>query len=133
MTSGMRPEAYFFLNRALQHTQARLGREGHVTGRELLESFRQLALEEFGPMALVVLEHWGIRRTEDVGEMVRQLVESGVWSRSEQDSWNDFDQGFAFRRVFDEEYPWDVKAALRLRGAASAAPGDRGPARGEDG
>ena len=113
-----RPEARFFLHRALRLTQLNLEREGHVTGTELLEGFRMLALSEFGPMARVVLDFWDIRSTDDVGEMVRALVHSGEWGRREEDSWEEFHAAWDFERVFDTDYPWNVREALNLSGEA---------------
>ena len=55
-----RPDAYFFVLRALEFTRRRLQRPGHVSGRELAEGARDLALEEFGPMAFDVVQHWGL-------------------------------------------------------------------------
>lgn len=105
--------AWHFLQAALLHAQRRLDRESHVSGRELLDAVRDLAIGRYGPAARMVLEHWGIRRTEDVGEMVRALVEATVWSARAEDRWEDFADGFDFRRAFEEEYPWAVKEALR--------------------
>jgi len=111
---GICPEGYEFLIRALAYTQISLRRDGHVSGRELLGGFRELALHEFGPLARTVLEYWGVRSTGDVGAMVRYLVESGQWSRRREDQWDEFQDGFDFQRVFDEEYPWNVRKALGL-------------------
>jgi uncharacterized repeat protein (TIGR04138 family) len=112
--AGYRPEGYLFLHRALRLTQVMLAREGHVSGTELLEGFRLLALQEFGPMARTVLEHWGVRSTDDVGRMVRALVETGGWGRRDEDSWEEFHATYDFARVFDAEYPWNVREALNL-------------------
>ena len=110
----VRPEARHFLHRALRLTQLQLEREGHVTGRELLEGVRILAIQDFGPLARVVLAHWGIRSTDDVGAMVRRLVESGEWGRREEDSWDEFRGAYDFEKVFETDYPWKVREALNL-------------------
>jgi uncharacterized repeat protein (TIGR04138 family) len=94
-------EAYEFLFAALAHTQRALGRvpppEGpapeqdyHVSGPELLEGVRDLALREFGLMARTVFKMWGINRTDDFGELVFNLVEAGLMSKTEEDSRKDF-------------------------------------------
>jgi uncharacterized repeat protein (TIGR04138 family) len=99
-------EAYEFVFEALAHTQKMLGRvprEGggepephhHVTGPELLDGVRDLALRQFGLMARTVLRMWGIHRTDDVGEIVFNLVESNLMSKTDEDSRDDF------RGVFD--------------------------------
>ena len=99
-------EAYEFVFDALTHTQKLLGREPpeeaenafaaelepqyHVTGPELLEGIRALALREFGLMARTVFRLWGIARTDDFGEIIFNLVESGLMSKTDEDSRADF-------------------------------------------
>ena len=102
-------DAYLFLRDALDFTIAGLprspgARPRHVRGPELLRGFRDLALREFGPLAHTVLEVWGVRRCEDVGEMVFHLIEVGAFGKTEEDSREDFANGYdfddAFRRPF---------------------------------
>ncbi len=94
-------EAYEFLFHALQHTQKLLGREPaagrrqvtaeqHVSGPELLAGMRDLALRDFGRMARTVFRLWGIQRTDDVGELVFNLVEVGLMSKTDEDTRDDF-------------------------------------------
>ncbi len=95
-------EAYQFVFEALHHTQKMLGRlpreeergeEGaqhHVSGPELLEGIRDLALKEFGLMARTVFRLWGIQRTDDFGEIVFNLVEAKLMSKTNEDSRKDF-------------------------------------------
>jgi len=94
-------EAYEFVFAALEHTQKRLGRlprgtpgevgpQHHVRGKELLDGVRDLALREFGLMARTVFHMWGIDRTDDVGEIVFNLVESNLMSKTEEDHRADF-------------------------------------------
>jgi uncharacterized repeat protein (TIGR04138 family) len=102
-------DAYFFLREALDFTVKSLkktghGAERHVSGRELLEGFRQFALQEFGPLALTVLNAWGLQRTEDVGEQVFNLVESGRLGKTEKDSRADFAAGYDFSDAFAKPY-----------------------------
>ena len=59
--------AYLFVLRALEYRQLRLPERRHITGRELAESCRDLALDRFGCVARLVLDHWGIRSTADIG------------------------------------------------------------------
>jgi uncharacterized repeat protein (TIGR04138 family) len=102
-------EAYEFLQQALSHTLQQLGREpapdtgdeaaavepkNHVSGPELLEGVRSLALREFGLMARTVFHMWGIRKTDDFGEMVFNLVEGKLMSIAD-------DRREDFRDVFD--------------------------------
>jgi uncharacterized repeat protein (TIGR04138 family) len=95
-------EAYEFVFAALGHTQRMLGRvprdeeaatpgpQYHVSGRELVEGIRDLALREFGLMARVVFRMWGINQTADFGEMVFNLVKENLMSKTDQDSLADF-------------------------------------------
>jgi uncharacterized repeat protein (TIGR04138 family) len=93
-------EAYRFLYESLDHTIQRLGERRHVTGRELLEGIRDLALRQFGPLARMVFDRWNVRRTEDFGDMVFNLVDAGLMSRQETDSREDFAGGFDFDEAF---------------------------------
>ena len=81
-------------------------REGHVTGQELVESARLLAISEYGPMAKSVLNHWGVETTEDFGQIVFQMVRRGLLGRTDEDSLNDFMDGFDFETEFVRNYTW---------------------------
>ena len=98
--------AYVFILSALHHVLEQLEEPRHITGRELAEGMRDLALQRFGPMARTVLEHWGIERTADVGEIVFALVDAGVLLKQDEDSPRDFDALFDFEEAFDDSYPW---------------------------
>jgi uncharacterized repeat protein (TIGR04138 family) len=69
--------AYLFVLAALEFEQARLTARRHVNGRELAAAVRDLALEKFGVMARLVLDHWGVRATADVGDIVFTMVDLG--------------------------------------------------------
>jgi uncharacterized repeat protein (TIGR04138 family) len=98
-------DAYAFLKEALEYTQRTLKRPvgektRHITGQELLEGIREYALKEYGPMALTVLSEWGLRRSEDFGEIVFNMVEHGILSKTENDSRKDFQDGYDFEKAF---------------------------------
>ncbi len=102
-------DAYFFMREALDFTIKQLDKpvEGpgrHVSGQELLEGIRQFALKEYGPMALRVLHTWGIRRTEDFGEMVFNMVGSGILGKTDEDRKEDFAGGYDFETAFIKPY-----------------------------
>jgi uncharacterized repeat protein (TIGR04138 family) len=101
------PEGYQFLRESLEATLKRRAKskqksshDGHVSAGELLEGFRIQALKEFGPMAPLVLEHWGIRSCSDIGRMVFLLVEAGAFGRTENDSVEDFTGVYDFHEAF---------------------------------
>jgi uncharacterized repeat protein (TIGR04138 family) len=97
--------AYIFVLAALNHVLERLSQPRHITGRELAEGVRDLALDRFGPMARTVLEHWGIEKTEDVGAIVFALVECNVLIKQEEDTPADFVDVFDFDEAFQTQYP----------------------------
>ena len=115
-------EAYEFVFAALSHTQKLLGRvpadEGsipgtqyHVSGRELVHGVRELALREFGLMARIVLHMWGINRTADFGDIVFNLVEENLMSKSDQDSRADFHDVFDLDQALVQEFHIELDEA----------------------
>lgn len=97
--------AYVFVLRALHHVLQRLGEPRHISGRELAEGVRELALEQYGPMARTVLEHWGIHETGDVGDIVFALVEAGILIKQDEDTRADFEGVYDFDEAFRSPYP----------------------------
>lgn len=101
-----RANAYKFVMDAVQYTVGRLTEKRHVTGGELLDGIRDLALQAFGPMAKTVFEQWGIRRTEDFGTIVFQLVDAGLLGKTEADKQSDFSRGYDFNEAFVRNFDW---------------------------
>lgn len=105
-----RPAAYHFTLQAVHFTvdQARESGSGHrhVTGHEVLAGIRSLARTRFGPMAKAVFDQWGVKRTEDFGAIVFQLVEAGILGKTEEDQLSDFARGYDFEQAFVREYDW---------------------------
>jgi len=108
-------EAYEFLFAALAHTQKLLGRAPdepgeepdathHVTGPELLDGARDLALREFGLMARTVFRMWGINHTADFGEIVFNLVSANLMSKTDQDDRADFADVFDLDQALVHDY-----------------------------
>jgi len=110
------PHAFLFLKDALDFTLKRAaeGNEGqprHVTGPELLEGFRDLALQEFGPMAATLMEEWGLTRTRDIGEMVFLLIEEQMFGKQDSDRIEDFEDIYDFEEAFTTPFvPAQAKA-----------------------
>ncbi len=100
--------AYVFLLDALHDVIARQEERRHISGQELAEGARGLAIARFGPLARTVLEYWGIHSTDDVGELVFALVDIGVLVKRDEDRREDFEDVFDFEQVFDHDYPWSV-------------------------
>lgn len=98
--------AYAFVLAALEEVVYGLPERRHVSGEELAEGCRELALRLYGPMARTVLDHWNIHTTRDFGEVVFNLLEVGVLAKDDADSRRDFDNLFDFEDVFEINYPW---------------------------
>ena len=94
-------EAYTFVLATLHDTVGRLARPRHVSGQELLEGLRRYALDQYGPMARAMLNAWGIHATEDIGEIVFNLVDVRLLGKSATDSKDDFKTLYAFDEAFD--------------------------------
>lgn len=96
--------AYFLLKDALDFTLKRTreasGEERHVSGEELIHGFRDYALQEFGPMAHTLLREWGVHTCSDVGDMVFQLIEEGMFGKQDSDTKEDFRDHFDFDDAF---------------------------------
>jgi uncharacterized repeat protein (TIGR04138 family) len=61
-------------------------------------------MKEYGPMALSVLNHWGIQSTMDFGEVVFHLVDKGVLGKTEDDRREDFADGYSFDEAFRKPF-----------------------------
>ena len=97
-------DAYEFVMEALAFTQRKYKRSKHVAGEELLEGIKNLLMQKFGPMALLVLNHWGVTRTEDFGNIVFNLVDNKVLSKDSEDNIDSFQNGYDFNEVFNRGY-----------------------------
>ena len=100
---------YVFIREALDHTQKvttrdAKGRIRHVTGQELLEGIRDYALTQYGPMAITVLAEWGITSCRDFGEIVFNMVDTGLLAKTDRDSRTDFESGYDFFEAFRKPY-----------------------------
>ena len=74
--------------------------KGHVTGQELLNYFRDMALDAYGPLTYTVLNDWGVRCCEDVGAIVFNLYDAKRIGKTDSDSPEDFVGGFNFKHEF---------------------------------
>lgn len=106
------PQAYFFLKDALDFTLKRVmeagGESRHVSGKELAEGWRDLALQQFGPMAATLFKEWGVKASQDIGDMVFLLIEEQMFGRQESDSREDFADHYDFEDTFEQPF-WPKK------------------------
>ncbi|HEY5232940.1 MAG TPA: Minf_1886 family protein [Verrucomicrobiae bacterium] len=102
-------DAYLFVREALDFTQKLIGRENrggirHITGQELLDGIRQFALQQFGPMTVTVFEEWGVRSCRDFGDIVFNMVEISLLAKTDNDSRDDFQNGYDFTGAFRKPF-----------------------------
>jgi uncharacterized repeat protein (TIGR04138 family) len=107
------PEAYEFVMEALSHSQKKFKKLKHVTGTELLEGIKGLLLKKFGPMTLTVLTHWGVKKTDDFGNIVFNLVEHKILSKDDQDHYESFKNAYDFEEVFNKGYRKQLAKRLK--------------------
>lgn len=103
------PGAFYFLKDALDFTVKRVmennnGEQRHVSASELLIGFRDLALQEFGPMASTMMSEWGISTCSDIGQMVFLLIEEGVFGRQDSDTREDFAELFPLQKTLQAPF-----------------------------
>jgi len=102
------PKAYAFVRQALDYTvkelktkhPERTRKSAHVSGAELLHGIRAYALDQFGPLTKTVLNNWGVRRCSDFGDIVFNLIEYNVFSKTESDRREDFADIYDFDDAF---------------------------------
>jgi uncharacterized repeat protein (TIGR04138 family) len=122
-------KAYAFVRQALDHTvkelkrktPERTGKSQHVSGAELLQGIRAHALDQFGPLAKTVLNTWGVRRCPDFGDIVFNLIEYNVFSKTENDRREDFADLYDFDEAFVKPFAPSRARRTRSSGSVGAA------------
>ncbi len=83
----------------------------HVSGQQLLETIREYALDQFGPMAFDVFNDWGVKVGLDFGYVVFNMVNHGMISKTEDDSLDDFKESYSFYDAFVKPFQPDEQTA----------------------
>jgi len=89
-------EAYDFINAAIKFTIDALIRSGSASGRrhinaeELLDGIVAFAQDQFGPVAGDVLGRWHLTSASAIGDVVFNMIEAKLLSRSDEDQKSDF-------------------------------------------
>ena len=104
-------EAFQFVRDGLAHAVELTHGEGqfgddtdeskHVSGQQLCLGLRDYAIERYGRLARTVLDHWGLRSTDDFGKIVFAMVEVGLMRKTEEDTLEDFSGVYDFDEAFD--------------------------------
>lgn len=114
-TAGIGIDAYNFIHAGLERAAERVhGRHAvgiargertrHISGQQLCEGLRDIAIERWGLMAPAVLATWGIHSTLDFGKIVFALIDAGLFQKQPHDSLEDFTKVYDFRRAFVTDY-----------------------------
>ena len=109
------PAAYAFLHECLAEAVRKAhgadvgnGKQ-HVTGQQICQAMRDVALERWGFMARAVLARWNIRQTLDMGNMVYLLIHHQLWQKTDGDSIDDFRDVFDLQAQLDGDAPFELK------------------------
>ncbi len=94
---------------------ANLYAKTHVTGQEIVLQACQYANAEFGYLAKTVFHQWGIRRTDDLGEIVFNLIEAELLTKNDTDSRADFQNVLDLDRSLTEGYTITVDPVIWSR------------------
>lgn len=113
-------ESYRFINEALLYAQnvMKLGKESaaeppteiepvgekHVTGQDLSRAVKEFALDQYGLMARSVLNELGIKKTDDIGRIVYNLIEIGLMKKTSDDRIEDFYNVFDLGAELDRDF-----------------------------
>jgi len=113
-------DAYQFVRDALSYAHDELGwgqeqqadadddeeqrAERHLSGQQLCEAIRQYAVMQYGLMAKVVLNSWGIYKTDDFGEIVYNLIDIELMKKSPEDQREHFHDAYDFDDAFDKKF-----------------------------
>lgn len=116
-------EAYDFVFSALGYLQDEMAKQGkfkceskgedkpeprHVTGQQLAEGCRDYALQEYGLLAGAVLRNWNIHTTNDIGELVYNLISINLLSKTDTDSREDFNNVYDMKTAFSKGFSFNL-------------------------
>jgi uncharacterized repeat protein (TIGR04138 family) len=110
---------YDFVLNGLEFYLAKIGEKRHVSGRELSLGLLNFAQKQFGPMAEKVLEYWGVRKTDDFGNMVYNMISIGLMSKRPEDKIEDFFSEIYFNDYFETEDDFEIDREFikKIKGA----------------
>lgn len=108
-----KPDAYEFVLAGLGFTQKKLKKITHVNGVQLARGLRDYAINQYGALAGRVLAYWGINQTRDFGNIVFNLIEKKLLSKTQEDSLLDFNAVYDFKAAFSNVLEESVIAGLK--------------------
>ena len=72
----------------------------HAGAEDIMDEFRETALDQFGPLAYRVMTECGLKSCEDIGEMMFNLAEARRIGKDENDTQESFVGGYDFEEAF---------------------------------
>jgi uncharacterized repeat protein (TIGR04138 family) len=101
-------EAYLFIMHGLEFYLTLLGEKRHVTGQEFSKGLLLFAHKQFGPLARSVLRYWGIEKTDDLGNIVYNMISIQVMSKQPEDSIEDFSNVVELDAFFNGQEDFEI-------------------------
>ncbi|NLW32214.1 MAG: hypothetical protein GXY77_12255 [Fibrobacter sp.] len=110
---------YDFVLNGLEFYLAKIGEKRHVSGHELSLGLLLFAQKQFGPLAEKVLEYWRIKKSDDFGNIVYNLISIGIMSKKPEDKIEDFYDVVSFQDYFERQENFDIDPEFikRIKGA----------------
>ncbi len=96
--------AYHNIFNALAYCETVMKTEKNLTAKELVIGYKDITLSKYGALALEVLHHWGIYSTQDIGNIVFNLVNANLLGRSQGDKIEDFKNIFDLTQEMKSPY-----------------------------
>lgn len=99
------PQAIRFVYEGLGYTLKKIVEEPeHVSGQNLCDGLRKLAVKKWGRLAMLVLNSWNIKTTRDFGEIVYLMIKH-KWMRAQPtDLIEDFNNVYDFKTTFKDNF-----------------------------
>ena len=103
------PAAFKFVHEGLGYTINQFSdtpqvQPRHVSGDELCNGLRDKALKQWGRLAKMVLNNWGVKTTHDFGEIVYLMIENKWMSANPNDTIDDFNDVYDFETAFESQF-----------------------------
>jgi len=89
-TGKYTPDAYEFITGSVIQTVNALEQPRHLTAVEVLDAVSSHFCENYGILAPLIAETWGIKHPSDIGEIIFDLIGMQILSASSDDKRSDF-------------------------------------------
>jgi len=94
--------AYEFVLNGMEFYLTSIGEKRHVSGQELTRGLLLFAQKQFGLLARKVLHYWGIDKTDDLGNIVYNMIEINIMSKQPDDSLEHFSDVLDIDAFFED-------------------------------